>query len=1174
MDRARFVWRRTPLNGEITKAVLERFTEASLLEAAGAESLETAELPHSPVPLGPRDEAIFLLHTAAEVEHALLVQYLYAWFSIDQTQPNASQWSRTLSTVAIEEMAHLLTVQNVLRALGGPLNWEREDYPFRSDFYPFPFHLEPLSRDSVAKYVAAEMPETPSEHDYPKMPEIRARLADEDQVVNRVGRLYTRLIQMFDNELTDDMFDASTVGFQPDPDAWFGTDPTRGAANPRDILVIPIVGSPAAMRRKAIDALRAIAEQGEGTGARVADSHFDLFYRLYEALPETNPLYGPPAASPSLAVPCHPSTSLSRFDDPEREAGRITHPTSLAWAHLFNARYRLLLTALAHALLVDRSSQPADEQLLRDMAFAFMHNLPNMSTVLSSLPRQIPNRYVCGRFTMAGPPFELPYSLAFPDRPVDRWRQLRDLLRESLVQSRQLAISAPNDYARRLLESLIPDDEALLREIEARLPAPPRLPRLHFRGRFQTNVSTINNGLDGLDTVRMNIDTQGKTDDQFRAWLLETFVDAQGQTRLNGGWNPLGANDFRLDEVTITGVERLGGEFIDDATLDPTIGSRVSLMGIMVDVDPESVVDTQIFPGRFAVTTTSTSEPSSLSGKLSVLHSRGLSFRRNLGVGGSRGAGTQFQGVIQSGDLATTREFSGALGELVAAGQRQGVLVRFSIYLSAPALTEAQLAEKFAAGERPANPSIGTIIGALEPWLGDSPVSAPLGRRLQPVAPAAGASGAIAPAFAVWDEASGKLLLNLLHAIPEKDSSGAKVDIGALELRLKNSAGETSLGLIPYAQEAYEKTAGLVALPVMPAVASRLGDGLLEVVKTIDGTSLFTEEEWTFESDDRGVYVQEGEQFKIRVRVAFRGRPASSGTVFHASEYVREFGAGILFQLALPADQLLAFPRDITVGEQGWAEIPVTALKPGIARLGFHFSSVPAPLNGTTGFYANIRVFPRDDYSALPDSDLTFAKVYDEVLRFYHLLYPAMTSVFSLADESAVRDNAPAILRLIDSTQVNDFAYMPRTRELSQGKRELLVRWCRKTIAGGGGGGGGSAVTLEQALTQMRALIEFLRDSHNAAGFHEGVELPDGSSLAAKFTNADSLIDYLRTGVGINRETGNSLIVPRSTANSAFHRLITGGVPIMRIRFAQVVPSIGKTGLQIVEEWINALPES
>jgi hypothetical protein len=108
----------------------------------------------------------------------------------------------------------------------------------------------------------------------------------------------------------------------------------------------------------------------------------------------------------------------------------------------------------------------------------------------------------------------------------------------------------------------------------------------------------------------------------------------------------------------------------------------------------------------------------------------------------------------------------------------------------------------------------------------------------------------------------------------------------------------------------------------------------------------------------------------------------------------------------------------------------------------------------------------------------------------------------------------------------------------------------------------------------MRALIEFLRDSHNAASFHDGVELPDGTTLSAKFTNADSLIEYLRTGVGINRETGNSLIVPKSTANSAFHRLISGGVPIMRSRFALVVPSIGKTGLQIVEEWINALPES
>src|SRR5215203_6094897 len=124
--------------------------------------------------LAPRDEATFLLHTAAEIEHALMVQYLYAAYSLLEVPPagpgvpaDARQllrsWRRIILQIAREEMGHLLTVENLLRFIGGPLTLDREDFPFLSAFYPFPFTLERLTRDSLAKYVAAEMPENAAE---------------------------------------------------------------------------------------------------------------------------------------------------------------------------------------------------------------------------------------------------------------------------------------------------------------------------------------------------------------------------------------------------------------------------------------------------------------------------------------------------------------------------------------------------------------------------------------------------------------------------------------------------------------------------------------------------------------------------------------------------------------------------------------------------------------------------------------------------------------------------------------------------------------------------------------------------------------------------------------------------------------------------------------------------
>src|SRR5690606_37656710 len=116
-------------------------------------------LPRSVEPLTARDEALFLLHLAAEIEHSLLIQYLYAAYSLpSDASANILNWRDSIKRIATQEMGHLITVQNLLLSLGGAITMDREEFPYRSDFYPFPFCLEPLTRDSLAKYVSAEAP--------------------------------------------------------------------------------------------------------------------------------------------------------------------------------------------------------------------------------------------------------------------------------------------------------------------------------------------------------------------------------------------------------------------------------------------------------------------------------------------------------------------------------------------------------------------------------------------------------------------------------------------------------------------------------------------------------------------------------------------------------------------------------------------------------------------------------------------------------------------------------------------------------------------------------------------------------------------------------------------------------------------------------------------------------
>jgi rubrerythrin len=92
---------------------------------------------HDP-PLEPRDEVVFLLTAAAEIEHALMVQYLYAAYSVrvpvggsNENQLRAVQ--SLLTQIAREEMGHLATVQNLLHLVGGPLNLNRT-WVFTSGF--------------------------------------------------------------------------------------------------------------------------------------------------------------------------------------------------------------------------------------------------------------------------------------------------------------------------------------------------------------------------------------------------------------------------------------------------------------------------------------------------------------------------------------------------------------------------------------------------------------------------------------------------------------------------------------------------------------------------------------------------------------------------------------------------------------------------------------------------------------------------------------------------------------------------------------------------------------------------------------------------------------------------------------------------------------------------------
>jgi hypothetical protein len=126
--------------------------------------LELYGMPEAPLEKPtPAQTARYLLRAAAEIEHGLLVQYLYSKYSI-APPPVPPTWSTTIRRIALQEMDHLATVQNMLVALkinNFETYFDRANFPIPKEheaFYPYPFRLEPFTADSLSKYVSVESP--------------------------------------------------------------------------------------------------------------------------------------------------------------------------------------------------------------------------------------------------------------------------------------------------------------------------------------------------------------------------------------------------------------------------------------------------------------------------------------------------------------------------------------------------------------------------------------------------------------------------------------------------------------------------------------------------------------------------------------------------------------------------------------------------------------------------------------------------------------------------------------------------------------------------------------------------------------------------------------------------------------------------------------------------------
>ncbi|TMF89569.1 MAG: hypothetical protein E6I07_04390, partial [Chloroflexi bacterium] len=128
------------------------------------------QAPEPPLRVESREELVYLLGEACELEHGLLCEYLYAQFSLKRSVAEGitreqlariQAWEATLIDVIKQEMLHLALATNILTAIGAAPHFERPNFPILSRWYPpdVQIALVPFGERALRHFMYLERPE-------------------------------------------------------------------------------------------------------------------------------------------------------------------------------------------------------------------------------------------------------------------------------------------------------------------------------------------------------------------------------------------------------------------------------------------------------------------------------------------------------------------------------------------------------------------------------------------------------------------------------------------------------------------------------------------------------------------------------------------------------------------------------------------------------------------------------------------------------------------------------------------------------------------------------------------------------------------------------------------------------------------------------------------------------
>ena len=526
--------------------------------------------------------------------------------------------------------------------------------------------------------------------------------------------------------------------------------------------------------------------------------------------------------------------------------------------------------------------------------------------------------------------------------------------------------------------------------------------RLHFAGRFQAAVSTINN-------------------------TPSNYGEVDPATV---GWNPGGDGDYRLVGCQVTAAFGTDGMPVpdDDPVLRCLVADSDRLPPAkLVDLDPEQQMVSQIW--GLEVRICAKDGTNLVRGSFKPAPFADLWIRALTAQQRDQRAGAMYQSTI--GDLEWGPAGGSAFVDALRAAATDGLL---SIKFNVDGYDRRPGSDGF---------TFGRAVGTIGPAAAGEPHHYVAGRHLMPTA---SSSPSIPANFcqAVVDTENGKVLLDVGNAIPTETMAGPLPPNGPpISLRCEGANPPLNLGDIPYQQPGwYESTAGVASLPAdgrltqdeLDAVAANplsviAGDGpaaVTAVAEPADGLHVRADD-FVFRLDPEG-------KATIDLMATRFGSP-QEGTQITLEAL--QWGSGD----PAPGTPLELSTTEVTTGPDGKVSFEVVAHDPGTPR---------APLDGQVykvTYTAAGSAFTNmwDTVSLLLFSGFTPSEPveWDDIaptLSQYAQLYPIMSRFLDLSNEDSVSSTRD-LLRMSFALPIEHPNSMPVTRDLSAAKRKAIIAW-------------------------------------------------------------------------------------------------------------------------------------